>query len=98
MGWTLRFELAPNFDHIRDFSDTVAIDDIHFFKCSQNRTEYVHTPLSCDFENDTCMWSHDPDLTQNWQRRQGQSDPNQQGSDYGKDVLSIFVQSLLFNI
>jgi hypothetical protein len=77
IGWTLRFELEPNVDHIRHFTDTVAIDDIQFSKCSQNWTQHVHTPLSCDFENGTCLWSHDPDLAQNWQRRQGQS-------DYGK--------------
>ena len=97
-GWTLRFELAPNLDHIRDFRDTVAIDDIQFIKCSTNRTEYVHTPLSCDFENGTCLWSHDPDLAQNWKRRQGQADWNEQGSVYGQDFVYIFLKNLLFNI
>ncbi|CAF0847412.1 unnamed protein product, partial [Rotaria sordida] len=32
-----------------------------------------YTPLSCNFENDTCKWTHDFTVSGRWTRRQGQT-------------------------
>jgi len=42
-----------------------------------------HTPLSCDFENNTCQWSDDTTVTGRWKRRQGQNDTSSYGPTYG---------------
>ena len=44
-----------------------------------------HTPLSCDFENNTCKWTDDTSVNGRWKRRQGQASSSSFGPTYGKN-------------
>jgi hypothetical protein len=44
----------------------------------------LHTPLSCNFEDNTCLWTDDTSVTGRWKRRQGQSSGISVGPHYGK--------------
>jgi hypothetical protein len=50
----------------------------------------LHTPLSCNFENSTCLWTDDTSATSRWKRRQGQSSGSSVGPHYGKKINLIF--------
>lgn len=65
MGWRLSFELDPNLNYSGAWTDDVAIDDISFAQCSENRTRYAFT---CDFEVDLCSWQTDNLANFNWTR------------------------------
>ncbi|UJR31098.1 hypothetical protein I4U23_018606, partial [Adineta vaga] len=41
-----------------------------------------HTPLSCNFENDTCKWTHDLTVSGKWSRHQGQPSDFHTGPHY----------------
>jgi hypothetical protein len=44
----------------------------------------LHTPLSCNFENDLCQWTDDSSVHGKWKRRQGQTNGIFIGPHYGK--------------
>lgn len=54
-------------------------------------TAGVHTPLSCDFETDLCLWTDDSSISGRWKRRQGSSSDVSIGPHYGK-IKSNFIQ------
>ena len=64
--WRLTFELDPNLDSPGAWTDDVAIDDISFAQCAENRTRYL---LTCDFEIDFCTWETADLANFNWTRQ-----------------------------
>lgn len=69
-GWKLYFLLEPNRDDLSSWTDDVAIDDISFTKCSNNRSRHV---LDCDFETDFCSWQTDGLADFSWTRQSSQT-------------------------
>lgn len=43
-----------------------------------------HTPVSCDFENNLCSWTHDLTASGKWLRHQGNTSDLQTGPLFGK--------------
>jgi hypothetical protein len=70
-GWRLFFELDPNLNFTGAWTDDVAIDDISFAHCSENRSRYI---LDCDFEIDLCSWQTDGLADFSWTRRSSQTE------------------------
>jgi len=69
-GWKLFFELEPNLDVFGAWTDDVAIDDISFSQCSENRSRNV---FECDFESDFCSWETDGLADFSWTRISAQT-------------------------
>lgn len=53
----------------------------------------LHTPLSCDFEKDICLWTDDSSASGKWKRRQGQSTSILVGPNYGTKKNKINEQT-----
>jgi hypothetical protein len=69
-GWKLFFELIPNLDTLGAWTDDVAIDDISFSQCGENRSRHV---LECDFDTDFCSWETNGLADFNWTRASGKT-------------------------
>ena len=75
-GWNLHFELEPNLNFLRAWTDDVALDDISFSQCSINRSRHV---LDCDFENDFCSWKTKGLADFEWERTSSKTPSLQTG-------------------
>ena len=75
-GWKVFFELQPNSEDSTAWTDDVAIDDISFNQCSENRTRNI---LDCDFEIDFCSWETNGLADFNWTRGSAQTTSTQTG-------------------
>ncbi len=70
-------------DDVRVTPDAQCIIPITTTTAPPPTTPGIHTPLSCDFENDLCQWTLDLSLSDRWLRRQGQTN-TLFGPHYGK--------------
>ncbi|CAF0718676.1 unnamed protein product [Adineta steineri] len=80
--------------HGGSFQGDMALDDILVLTGSQctiptttttavpTTTVGRHTPLSCNFENDTCRWTDDSTASGKWSRHQGQQNDFHTGPHY----------------
>ena len=69
-GWYLTFKLEPNLVVFGAWTDDVAIDDISFSQCSENRSRNI---LDCDFESGFCSWETAGLADFNWTRQSAQT-------------------------
>jgi hypothetical protein len=96
-------------NHVSSFSGDIAIDDILVLPnshCTVPTTTTTtvatttlgrYTPLSCNFERDICLWTHDLTASGNWSRHQGQPNDFHTGPHYGKKTkFNIFDTFIYF--
>ncbi len=69
-GWKLSFELEPNMDYFGSWTDDVAIDDIFFSGCNEDRSRHI---LDCDFESGFCAWETNGLADFSWTRQSAQT-------------------------
>lgn len=74
-NWNVLFTLHPqinldDYSYFSSWTDDVAIDDISFENCAENRTRHI---LECDFEIDLCSWQTGGLADFNWTRGSGQT-------------------------
>lgn len=95
--------------HGGNYLGDMALDDIYINPNAQclipptttttqtTTTLGLHTPLSCDFEKDICLWTDDTSISGKWKRRQGQENGIVVGPHYGKKyILSENIHSIDF--